>query len=58
MQTMKVRPSARENAFALLVPVSKMLPLYVVDNLLAPGKISTMLLITKCQVTFYDFFVQ
>lgn len=57
MQSMKIRPFTGENEFALLVPFSKILPLYVVDYLLAPGKISTMLLMTKCQVTLYDFFV-
>lgn len=55
MQAAKVRPSMRENEFALLVQISVSLPLYVVDSLLAPGIISTMLLMTKRQVKFYYF---
>lgn len=44
----------QENEFALLVPFSEMLP---IGSLLAPGKMSTVQLMSKCQVTFYDIFV-
>jgi len=58
MQAMKVKPFTRGNEFGLLLPFTEILPVYVIGNLSAPGKISTMLLMTKCQVTFYDFFGQ
>lgn len=40
-----------------LMQAMKVRPLYVVDNLLAPGKISAMLLMTNCQVIVYYFFL-